>query len=65
MTHQDLIAELKDKEKGCGKEITYEYHLENEFSKTRIGSLGKCGDKCGFMNKKTLLCDDCKKAVKK
>lgn len=49
--------------KGCGKDITYEYHLENEYTITRIEVLGKCGDLKGFPNphwKERILCKDCK-----
>jgi hypothetical protein len=53
--------------KGCGKDIPYEYHLENEFTKTRTGVLGKCGDLKGFPHGLTArsYCRDCLKEMEK
>ena len=51
----------------CGKNITYKYHTEDNFSETKIGILGKCGDLKEFPNKdwkERILCKECKQAVK-
>jgi hypothetical protein len=48
---------------GCGKEITYKYHTEDNYSETKIGVLGKCGALKGFPNKdwkERILCEECK-----
>ena len=46
--------------KGCGKELTYNYHTGDRIIK--VGFMGKCGDKKGFPNGDEIkLCLKCRK----
>ena len=62
-THANRPADIN---KGCGKDLYYEFYTEDDFKENKTGIIGKCGQLKHFPNKEwkeRMYCKECKKAV--